>query len=378
MAINFSDTLSSINAELNRRNLIFSIALGSLLLLWFCWLFFVPLQMTKQAAGRFDAGQPAIVITSSIKGRIEQIQMAVGNYVNAGDSLVVINTRDEKTQIDKLQKALSEQQRALTAMNNTHASELQTSTILRESLAAKIESSHSQLENAKNQYDQQKNMVELLQAATTAVSKIEIQKEQLQLQQLYEKQLFAQLLVRTTQAESNQAAEQERVLVARFAQDIANQKTRIAVIEAQLAEQEQIAEHKVLRAPKAARVAEVMPLQQGQWITSGTTVATLVPEGELRVVAQFDPVDAQGYLQVGQTAKVQVDSFPWLKYGALNAQVLQINEAERNGTIRVLLELTGNSHLNIKQGMSAKIIVNIADATPWELLLQSFGRHQSQ
>lgn len=55
-----------------------------------------------------------------------------------------------------------------------------------------------------------------------------------------------------------------------------------------------------------------------------------------------------------------------------------MNEAERDGSIRVLLGLTGNNHLAIQQGMTAKIIVNVAAATPWELLLQSLGRNQSQ
>ncbi len=376
MAINFSDTLASINADLNRRTIVFAVVLGVLLLLWFCWLFLVPLSITKQAVGSFDTGQPAIAITTSVNGRIERIQLTTGNSVNAGDPLVVINADDEKKQICSLKKSLSKQQAALTAMDNTHASELQSLTILRNSLAIKIESARAQLANAQTQYDQQKTMVDLLQGATSAVSKIEIQKEQLQLQQIHEHLLVTRQLVRATQAESDQAAEQEDLLRARFAQDIAHQQNRIVTLEAQLAEQQQAVGHKILRAPKAARVAEVMPLQQGQWISAGTTLATLVPEGELRVVAQFNPVDAQGYLHVGQTAKVQVDSFPWLQYGVLTARVLQVNEAERDGSIRVLLALTGKSHLAIRQGMTAKIIVNVAAATPWELLLQSLGRTQ--
>jgi|GEM_PF-4608597 len=378
MAINFYDTLASINADLNRRTIIFAMVLGGLLLLWFGWLFWVPLSITKQALGSFDNGQSAIAITASVNGRIEQIQVATGDVVNAGDALVVINAEDEQKQISNLQKSLGEQQTALAAMANTHTSELQALEISRNSLVVKVESARAQLANVQTQYDQQKTMVELLQSATIAVSKIEIQKEQLQLQQTHEHLLITRQLLKASQTEHQQAEEQEKLLRARFAQEIAQQQSRIATLDAQLAKQQQAAGHKVLRAPKAARVAEVMPLQQGQWITAGTTLATLVPEGELRVVAQFNPVDAQGYLQVGQTAKIQVDSFPWLQYGALPARVLQVNEAERNGSIRVLLALTDKSHLALQQGMTAKIIVNVAAATPWELLLQSLGRTQEK
>src|SRR6187431_2310377 len=183
MAINFSDTLASINADLNRRTIVFAMVLGVLLLLWFGWLFWDPLSITKQALGSFDNGQSAIVITASVNGRVEQIQVATGDVVNAGDALIVINAEDEQKQISNLQKSLSEQQAALAAMANTHASELQTLEILRNSLVVKVESARAQLANVQTQYDQQKTMVELLQSKTNAVSKIEIQKEQLQLQQ---------------------------------------------------------------------------------------------------------------------------------------------------------------------------------------------------
>jgi membrane fusion protein (multidrug efflux system) len=378
MAINFSDTLASINADLNRRTIVFAMLLGVLLLLWFGWLFLVPLSITKQAVGSFDSGQPAIAITTSVDGRIEQIQFEVGDHVNVGDPLVVINAEDEQKQISALKKSLNEQGTALVAMDNSHTSDLQSLMILRNSLIVKAESARAQLTNAQVRYEQQKTMVGLLQGATNAVSKIEIQKEHMQLQKIQEHLLDTRQLLKSIQAEQQQAEEREVLFRARFAQDIAYQHSKIATIQAELAEQEQAAAHKILRAPKAARVAEIMPLQQGQWITAGTTLATLIPEGELRVIAQFNPVDAQGYLQMGQTAKIQVDSFPWLQYGALHARVVQVNEAERNGSIRVLLALTDKSHLALQQGMTAKIIVNVAAATPWELLLQSLGRTQEK
>jgi multidrug resistance efflux pump len=376
MAINFSDTLASINLDLNQRNLIFGILLAALLLIWFCWLFWVPLNITKQAKGSFDTGQPTIAITSAVDGRIERVALAAGDFVNEGDFLIGINTEDEEKQIEVLQKALREEKLALKAIENSSTSDLQKLAIEQRTLAAKVKSTSAQLANAQAQYDQQKNMVELLQAASSAVSKIEIQKEQLQLQKTHEHLLIVQQSLKTVEAEQQQSLKQQELLEASFAENTARQQSRIATLQADLTSQQQHSAHKILRAPKSAQVAEVMPLQEGQWITAGTTLATLVPEGELRVVAEFDPVDALGYLQVGQTAKIQVDNFPWLQYGALTARVLQVNQAARDGNIRVLLELTGKSHLALQQGMTAKIIVDVASLTPWELLLQSLGRTQ--
>jgi multidrug resistance efflux pump len=377
MAINFSDTLASINQDLNQRNLIFSILLAALLLIWFCWFFWVPLSITKQAKGSFDTGQSAIAITSAVDGRIERVGLVAGDFVNEGDFLIGINTEDEEKQIDVLQKALREEKLALKAIENSSASELQKLAIEHQSLAEKVKSLRAQLVNAQNQYDQQKSMVELLQAATSAISKIEIQKEQLQLQKIHEHLLIVQQSLKTVQSEQQQSIKQQELLEASFAENTARQQSRIASLQADLTAQQQHSAHKIMRAPKSAQVAEVMPLQEGQWITAGTTLATLVPEGELRVVAEFDPVDALGYLHVGQTAKIQVDNFPWLQYGALTARVLQVNQAARDGNIRVLLELTGKQHWVLQPGMTAKVIIDVAALTPWELLLQSLGQIRS-
>lgn len=376
MAINFSDTLAAITAELNQKHLAFGILLGAMLLLWFGWLFLGQLDITRQASGIIELEQSAIKVVSSVDGRVETVNVAIDEDVIQGSSLIILDAQDEKKQIKSLEKSLNEQLSVLAALQNTHTNEVEKLTLQRDALLDDEKTETDQLTVIQSQFTQQQETVNLLNTATAAVSKIELQREQLQLKQIQERLLSKQQTLAGVKSAYKQLVQEQEAAAARFAQSVAHQQALIAKLEAELSQQQQSVLHKSLVAPKDARVAEIMPLQPGQWITAGTHLATLLPKGNLRVVAQFKPVDAQGHLLVGQKAKVQVDSFPWLQYGALTAQVIQLSQAERDGSVRVMLDFIEQPHLALQHGMTAKIIVSVADASPWELLLQSLGRRQ--
>lgn len=376
MAINFSDTLASIHADLNRRTIFFSLVLGGLLLCWFGWLVWVPLSITKQANGVIEIDQPALLLVASTAGRIAAVDIRQGDMVKANEPLIKINGEDEAKKIASLTQSLEKQRETLAGLHKAHENELQSLSLDVDALEQRKRNIKTQLDTVQAQYDQQAQMVGILNNAISTVSKIELQREQLQLKQIQERVLAKQQDLDNLQGQYQQTMVRHNLLAARIAQENANQQSRIVALESELSQQQQLLKQKILSAPKNAKVAEVMPLQVGQWINSGDRLATLFPEGNLRVVAQFKPVDAQGYLRLGQNAKIHVDNFPWLQYGALNARVLQIDQAEREGVIRVVLALNGVSPFVLQHGMSASVIVTVANATPWHLLLQSLGRRQ--
>lgn len=376
MAINFSSSLAAIQADLNQRALGIVWIPVVLLLFWFGWLLLAPLNITKQGSGVLQNGQPEIAITASVDGRVQSLEVAAGAQVVGGDALVYIQAEAEQQQLVSVQKSLDEQRAALIALQAAQAGENQALRIQQESLAEKQLTLKAQIASVQTRYEQQQKMVTLLQGASSAVSKIELQKEQLQLQELHEHLLITRQQQAQANSDYQQVLEQKKINSSRFEQQNSDQQSRIAALEVELAQAQQAAGHKVLRAPKNARVAEVMPMQAGQWITAGTQLATLIPEGDLQVVAQFNPADAQGYLQAGQQARIQVDSFPWLQFGAVNAEIVKIDEAARDGVIRVVLVLKGKNKLALRSGMTGQVIVDVASATPWQLLMQSLGRQR--
>lgn len=375
MAINFSSSLAAIQADLHQRLLWILLIPAVLLVLWLGWLFMVPLDITKQGKGVLQNGQPDIAITAGVNGRIGAVHLATGERVNAGAALIHLQA-DEEQQLQAVQQALTEQEAALAAQALSVQGQLEQLRIQLSGQVSALASLREQLTSVKSRHQQQQSLVELLARAGGAVSKIELQREQLQQQSLYEQLLVSQQQVSAAEQALKQAQEQEKIARANFAQAQAEQQRSISALQLQQAQLTESLDHKILRAPKSARVAEVMPLQPGQWVAAGTQLATLVPDGDLQIVANFDPADAQGYIRSGQSARIQMDSFPWLQYGAVDARVVQVDEADRDGRMRVVLALESKNALALRTGMTGQVIVDVASATPWQLLLQSLGRQQ--
>ena len=96
-------------------------------------------------------------------------------------------------------------------------------------------------------------------------------------------------------------------------------------------------ERRVLRAPMDGRIAEAADLRVGAVVDEGDRLAAIVPEGPLRVVAQFAPASAIGRVRVGQPARVRLIGFPWAEYGSLRARVTAVADEVRDGLVRVEL-----------------------------------------
>jgi len=123
----------------------------------------------------------------------------------------------------------------------------------------------------------------------------------------------------------------------------------------------------VLRAPVDGVVQELVIAGAGQSVGSNEPLMKLVPTGSGLVVrAKVDNRDI-GQLKVGQNAKVKVQAFDFLRYGALNGQVLQIaadaSPDQRDGALRYGItvetdkaELTdGEMWHNVLPGMAVEV-----------------------
>lgn len=129
-----------------------------------------------------------------------------------------------------------------------------------------------------------------------------------------------------------------------------------------------------VRAPVDGLVAEVQPLAPGAWVAEGQKLATVVPEGDLVVVADFDPASALGRLRPGQHATLRLDGFPWAQYGSVDAVVQRVAGELRGGLLRVELKPGTSPRLPLQHGLPGRVEVQVEQATPLTLLLRAAGR----
>ena len=88
-----------------------------------------------------------------------------------------------------------------------------------------------------------------------------------------------------------------------------------------------------LRAPADGVVKDLATHTPGAVLAPGTVLMTLVPEGEALVAEVWLANQDAGFVSGGQSAKLKIATFPFQKYGMLDARVVRISadSSERPG-----------------------------------------------
>lgn len=375
MAINFSNTLTAIYADLDRNSVITPSIILVLLILWTIWLVSMPIPVYRLGTGYIGISQPPLAVVASSSGRLSRSGIQLGDRVLPGTPLFELDIEEDLRLIKKTKDVIEHHKKALQSQQEKYLSEIESLSISKSMLNTKIENLQQQLTTALDQHQYQLEMLSMLSDANAAISKIDLQRELMLLKQIKEKVTARELDLAIAESERQLLYEQGRLLQATLAQDRAHLLASISTLEGNLEEYNKALKQKIIISPIDAVVAEITSLQAGQWIETGQSLASLFPSGELEIIGFFKPADAQGHITHGQNAKIYMDSFPWLNYGRLNAEVTQIDRAERDGNIRIKLKLLPGSQnrLPLEPGMSLSIRVETDRKTPWALLLQSVG-----
>ena len=130
-----------------------------------------------------------------------------------------------------------------------------------------------------------------------------------------------------------------------------------------------------IRAPIDGRLGDIVSLRPGTVLEAGTRVAVVVPSGEVRSVAFFEPA-AVGRVRVGQPARLRLPGFPWTKYGTLQGLVARVGSEQQAGVVRVELTVTRDpqSAIPFEHGLPANVEVQVERLSPAALLLDVAGR----
>lgn len=85
-----------------------------------------------------------------------------------------------------------------------------------------------------------------------------------------------------------------------------------------------------IRAPIAGQIA-VVHLRVGTFVAAGDDLGTVVPPGDLRIVAEFSPQTTLVHIRLGQSARVRLADIPSSQYGNIRAVVTRILGMSREG-----------------------------------------------
>lgn len=241
-------------------------------------------------------------VISKISGYIAEVKVKDNQSVKKGDTLIILDNRDQKLALEAAQAALG------TARSNISTARATTSAASKNisSANAAIATANAQIEAAK---------VNVWRTAQDLARYSNLVKDHSITQQQYETALAAkqsadrqlQILV----SQRNQAAQQTGIVTSQTAAS----SEQIGVAGA-IAKQREVdvenarlnLSYTVITAPEDGIVAKV-PVQKGQFLQAGTQLFSLVRNNDKWIIANFKETQISKMVE-GQHVEVEIDAFP--------------------------------------------------------------------
>jgi HlyD family secretion protein len=246
-------------------------------------------------------------ISAVTQGRVEQKLVQPGTAVKAGTVLLVMSNIDVERQALEAQRQLTAAQADLTTLR----SNLENQRLSQEASVAQIQAQYNEAARQARAAEglAQQNMVsaqELARARDNAEdlrTRLEVERKRLQFS--------------TASIRQQLAAQESQVTMLR----------RLAAFN-----QSQIASMEV-RSPSDG-VLQELPVELGQWVNSGQTLAKVVQPTRLKAVLRIPETQAKDVV-VGQPASIDT------RNGIIPGRVVRIDPASQNGTVAVDVALEG-------------------------------------
>jgi multidrug resistance efflux pump len=117
-------------------------------------------------------------------------------------------------------------------------------------------------------------------------------------------------------------------------------------------------------------------LRPGSVLQEGARVVSIVPAGQLRIVAFFAPEAAYGRVRRGAGARLRLKGYPWTEFGVVEARVSEVAGEDRDGRTRVELEVLPSPTLKVtlRHGMPGELEVEVERTTPLSLVMRTAGQ----
>lgn len=277
-------------------------------------------------AGKIEANDQAN-IASKISARVSEVLVDVGSKVNAGDTIVKLDTQDLQAQVNQAQAAVDTANATLTnAMNSTRPEQISQA-------QATLDSANEAYDVAKKNYDRTKALVD---AGANTQQQLEAAHQQL------------------TTAESQQKSAQEQLNMLNNGAtqtSIDVYKAQVAQAEAALKTAQTTLNNGTLTAPISG-VVNAKSINVGEMASPGATLVSISNPDAL-VVNAYAPLDIAGQLQEGQDMVVKVSEVDNVEFdGKITVINSKLNSQSRNILVKVSL---ADPNSQLKPGMFAEI-----------------------
>ncbi len=324
-----------------------------------------PIPTYVEATGNL-ASDAQTDVAPNVAGKIVEVNFDLGSYVQQGDVLVRLDSRDAQIRVEQA-RAQVEQQRQ--AVNQANANADQALANLRQTQArlgvgdgqsfriqdfSQVKSVTAQLELAEKELRRAERLLETGDIARTIYDQRKSQRDA--------------LLGQLDEARSNAAVAIKAIDTAREAYQVAKaaantQRAAIATLEAQVAAAEKNVSDTIIRAPISGYVAEKVA-DVGEYISPGTPnskLATIVRTSTLRMRIDV-PEASVGKVATGQGVSLQVSAYPDRNFAGTIVRIApSVNQSARTLTVEAEVQ---NTEGLLKPGQFATVRITQSKPEP--------------
>lgn len=382
MATPFSRTSRSLANDTSKYAFLVWGLVTALLVAWLCWLFLARVTVYELSeSARLEVAQAAHPLMALLPAKILSTSVQLGKRVEAGEILVEFDARSERFRLEEEEARLAAIPLQLQALERQLVDEEKAAAQARTVTSSAVDHARARYREAlaaANFAEENSRRVSQL-SASGRVAEIELLRaraEAVKARSAAEALSFE--ISRLTADSSGKANERSAALEA-LRRQIAELRGQSEVASATIARLRQDIEKHLIRAPVTGVIGEAPSLDVGAFVDEGGVLGSVVPTGNLRVVADFVPDRAVGRVAPGQVARMRLDGFPWAQFGTVALKVERVASEIRNGRIRVeLLPEPGQDAGLLRHGLPGSVEVEIERTTPLVLALRAAGQRLSQ
>lgn len=378
MALPFRRSLRSLRGDSHRSAVAGALGVIFLLAAWGTWagLARVPIVETS-ASARLQTVEPVHEVEAPVDGRLVDVRVALGDVVERGAVLVRLESEAERLALDEalarrrgLETQLEPLRAELAAANarrdrtaRAARGAVSEANALRRAAAAQADLAQDRSLRATHLAPQGGVSDEQRAAAVAEAARRASEAE------------AAALAIQRLRGEQLVQDSDARGRVEGVRRELARVEGELAAASAHATRLARALEQRAISAPIAGRVAHLEPLSPGRFVAEGAPLLSLLPAGELEVVARFEPGRAFGRVRAGQPARMRLEGFPWTRFGMVRARVRRVADETAEGGVRVELALVdpANFPAPLEHGLPGQVEVEVDEVSPAELLVRAAG-----
>jgi multidrug resistance efflux pump len=379
MAVAFSRTLRALDADSSRPTLWVLFVGSAVLIGWTIWFLFARLPLFEVTdSARLEVEREAHVVASPLAGRVVSAQLELGREVRVGDLLVQLDSRLERLQLQEEQARRAALDPQLNALRAQIIAEKRAGTAQQQASSAALEEARARYRegDAGARFAEEQGARITRLHSEGLISEIDFLRGKAEAEKLRATAESLRLNVTRQEREQRTRDIERQARLQELERSMRQIEGQAATSTATIHRLKEEVERRTIRAPLQARLGEVANLRVGSYVDEGDKIASLVPTGELRVVANFPPPAVLGRIRPGQPARVRLQGFPWAQYGCIGSKVATVGSEVRDGHVRVELVLSSSFHslIPLQHGLPGSVEVEVDRISPFALVMRVAGQ----